>query len=110
MKVEFHDNVKAPHQPRTEYVNELVEEQLSRYEAAIHHVEVTLTLEGHNGAALTHCHVTAGLGSVGVVAADAQDANEHVAIKGALARLSRGIAKRIDKRQARRQHGEPVED
>lgn len=104
MKVLIHDNVKTPHQPRTEFVSNLVEEQLSRFSETIHQVEVTLTLEGHNSAAVNHCHITASLGSVGVVTADVRHADEHDSIKGALKCLTRGITKRIEKRQRQRQH------
>ena len=99
MKVLVHDNVKSDHSSRTEYVAEQVEEQLSRFESTIHQVELSLSSEGHNSAAVTHCHVSANLGPMGTVAADERHADEHAAINGALGRLSRGIAKRVEKRQ-----------
>ncbi len=100
MKVLVHDNVKSDHHSRTEYVTEQVEEQLSRFEESIHQVELSLTTEGHNSATVTHCHVSANLGPLGAVAADERNADEHSAINGALGKLSRGIAKRVEKRQA----------
>ncbi len=99
MKVLVHDNVKSDHHSRTEYVTELVEEQLGRFDSTIHQVELSLSNEGHNSAAVTHCHVSANLGSLGTVAADERNADEHAAISGALGRLSRGITKRVEKRQ-----------
>lgn len=99
MKVLVHDNVKSDHNSRTEYVTEQVEEQLSRFDTTIHQVELSLSNEGHNSATVTHCHVSANLGPLGTVAADERHADEHTAINGALGRLSRGIAKRVEKRQ-----------
>lgn len=108
MRVCVHDNVKSSHQPRTGYLKEQLTEMLGRFDSAIHQVEVTLTLEGHNGAAVMHCHVTAELGSLGTVVADWRDRNEHHAFQGAVARLVRGISRRIGKQQTKRQSAEPA--
>lgn len=102
MKVLVHDNVKTPHQPRTEYLTERLAEMLNRFDSTIHKVEVTLTVDGHNGAAVTHCHVAVELGCLGVVVGDWKDRNEHHAFEGAVARLMRGIARRIGKQQNKR--------
>jgi len=102
MKVLIHDNATAPHQPRTEYLTEQLTEMLDRFSSAIHKVDVTLTVEGHNGAAVMHCHVAADLGCLGVVVGDWSDRSEHNAFHGAVARLVRGIAKRIGKQQTKR--------
>lgn len=102
MKVLVHDNVKAPHQPRIDYLTERLIEMLGRFDSAIHKVDVTLTVEGHNGAAVSHCHVAAELGSLGAVVGDWTDRSEHHAFQGAVARLMRGIARRIAKLQTKR--------
>jgi len=109
MKVLVHDNVKSDHHSRTEYVTEQVEEQLGRFDSTIHQVELSLNSEGHNSAAVTHCHVSANLGPLGTVAADERNADEHTAINGALGRLSRGIAKRVEKRQTLDHQADTVE-
>lgn len=102
MKVLVHDNVKTPHQPRIDYLTERLTEMLGRFDSAIHRVDVTLTVEGHNGAAVSHCHVAAELGSLGAVVGDWTDRSEHHAFQGAVARLMRGIARRIAKLQTKR--------
>ncbi|MBI1312580.1 hypothetical protein GC176_14905 [bacterium] len=99
MRILVHDNVKRDHHSRTDYVTDLVEEQLGRFESTVSQVELSLFSEGHNSAAVTHCHVSASLGPLGVVAADERAAEEHAAINGALGRLARGIIKRVEKRQ-----------
>jgi|GEM_PF-1596883 ribosome-associated translation inhibitor RaiA len=108
MKVLIHDNVKTTRPPRTEYVTNLVNDLLGRFEHAVHQVEITINMDGHTAAAETHCHVTASLGSLGVVTAEAREANEHSAVKGAIDRLTRGVSKRIEKRQSRQKHVESV--
>jgi ribosome-associated translation inhibitor RaiA len=102
MKVIVHDNVKTPHQPRIDYLTEQLTEMLGRFDSAVHQVDVTMTVEGHNGAAVSHCHVAAKLGSLGVVAGDWSERSEHHAFQGAVARLMRGIAKRIAKLRTKR--------
>ncbi len=104
MRVLVHDNVKTDHQPRTEYVTRLIEEQLARFDTTINQVELSLSSEGHNSATVTHCHVSANIGSLGVVAADEKTGDEHAAIAGALGKLARGIAKRVEKRQTQEHH------
>lgn len=106
MKVLIHDNVKTPHQPRTNYLADQVKELLGHLAEDVHQIELTLSGEGHNGAAVTRCHVSASLGSLGVLAADERAANEHDAVKGAVSRLMRGISRRIDKRHDRRKQVE----
>lgn len=108
MRIHVHDNVKSSHQPRTGYLTEQLTEMLERFDSAIHKVEVTLTREGHNGAAVMHCHVAAELGSLGTIVADWRDRNEHHAFQGATARLVRGISRRIGKLQTRRRSAEPA--
>lgn len=108
MKIRVHDNVKPSPENRHESLLAQVQEAMSRFEHSIHEVEVTLKQDGHDGTALAHCHVTACLGPLGVVVSDWRDSNEHQAFKGALARLLRGISRRIEKRRTRRQHAEPV--
>lgn len=108
MRVLVHDNVKVPHQLRADYLMEQVTDVLNRFGSSIGKVEVTLTLEGHNGAAVTHCHVAADVGSLGIIVADRREQNEHHAFKGALARLVRGISRRIGKQQTKRRSAEPA--
>lgn len=108
MRIHVHDNVKTSHQSRTRYLTEQLTEMLERFDSAIHKVEVTLTREGHNGAAVMHCHVAAELGSLGTIVADWRDRNEHHAFQGAAARLVRGISRRIGKLQTRRRSAAPA--
>lgn len=110
MRVSVRDNVKAPHQPRREYLSTQVEDLLARFAQSIHQVDVTVNQEGHNAATTTHCHLTACLGSLGVVVAEWRDVNEHHAFKGAVARLIRGIGKRVGKRQDRRIHVDAMQE
>ena len=110
MRVQIHDNVKSDHKSRTEYIADLVEEQLARFESNISQVELSIRQEGHNSATVTHCHISANLGSLGVVAADERHGDEHAAINGAIGRLSRGIAKRVEKRQDLDQHADAAEE
>ena len=102
MNVLVHDNVKTPHQPRIDYLTERLTEMLERFDSVIHKVDVTLTVDGHNGAAVTHCHVAAELGSLGAVVGDWSERSEHHAFQGAVARLMRGIARRTAKLQTKR--------
>lgn len=106
MRILIHDNVRASQQPRTEYIVELVNDQLSRFAPNIHQVEATLICDGHNGSAVIQCRLTATLGSLGVVASGHSHANEHEAIKGAIRRLTRGISRRINKRQTSRRRAD----
>lgn len=106
MKILVHDNLKSDRPSRTEYVTEVIEEQLGRFDSTIHQIELSLSNEGHNSAAVIHCHVSANLGQLGVVAADERAADEHAAISGVLGRLARGITKRVGKRQTLDHHSD----
>lgn len=99
MRVLVHDNLNRPHHSRTTYVSSQLAEKLARLQSHVHCVEVTLSQEGHSGAAKTHCHATAHLGGLGVVTADCHHINEHQAVRGVVARLVRGIARRVDIQQ-----------
>lgn len=108
MKISVRDNLKNTQGSRQEYLTTQVETLLSRFGSSVHQVDVTLNLDGHDDTAVTHCHVTACLGSLGVIVAEWRDGNDHHAFKGAMARLTRGIARRIGKRQSQRHHADPV--
>lgn len=108
MKISVRDNLKNAHGSRQNYLSTQVEDILSRFGSSVHQVDVTLNLEGHDDTAVTHCHLTACLGSLGVIVAESRDVNDHHAFKGAMARLTRGIARRVGKRRSRRQHADPM--
>lgn len=109
MKISVRDNLKNAHGSRQTYLSTQVEDVLSRFGSSVHQVDVTLNLEGHDDTAVTHCHLTACLGSLGVIAAEWRDANDHHAFRGAMARLTRRIARRVGKRQSRRRHSDPMD-
>lgn len=102
MRVLVHDNLKTSHHSRTNYVSGEVTRALARLRSHVHSVDVTLAKEGNNSAAKTHCHATAHLGSLGVVTVDSCHANEHQAVRGVLARLLRGISRRVDIQKKKR--------
>lgn len=102
MRVYVRDNVKNSHRARTYYLTQQVTDLLNRFSASIRQIDLTITLEGHDADAVTHCHVTANLGSLGVVVADWRDMNEHRAFKGAVSKLVHGVTRRIGKRKSRR--------
>lgn len=108
MRVLVHDNLKTSYHSRTSYVNGQVTKSLARLRSHVHSVDVTLTQEGHNSAAKTHCHATAHLGSLGVVTVDCCHANEHQAVRGVLARLLRGISRRVDIEKKKRKATVPA--
>lgn len=103
MRVLVHDNLTTPHHSRTHYVSSEVDHKLARLRSHVQSVEITLSQEGHTGAAETHCHATAHLGTLGVVTADCSHANEHQAVRGVTARLLRGISRRVDIKQKKHQ-------
>lgn len=108
MRINVRDNVKTAHGNRQDYLTTQVETNLSRFGTSVHQVDVTMNLEGHDETAVTQCHLTACLGSLGVVVAEQKNGNDHLAFKGAMDRLMRGIGRRIGKRQSRRHHADPV--
>jgi ribosome-associated translation inhibitor RaiA len=101
MRVLVHDTVGDARHNRGSYVTTQVGEHLERFSSEIQKVDVTLSREGHHAAEVTHCHLAACLGSLGVVVADSRKSDDHSALNGALARLVRGITRRIEKRQAK---------
>ena len=101
MRVLVHDTVGDARHNRSSYVTTQVGEHLERFSSEIQKVDVTLSREGHNAAEVTHCHLAACLGSLGVVVADARTSDDHTALNGALGRLVRGITRPVEKRQAK---------
>lgn len=109
MRVLVHDNLNTPHHSRTHHVSSEVDHKLDRLRSHVHSVEITLSQEGHNGAAKTHCHATAHLGALGVVTADCTHASEHQAVRGVAARLQRGVSRRVDIQQKKLKHAASTE-
>lgn len=105
MRILIHDNLKSSSSRREAYLQELLTESLERFYPSVHRVDVSLALEGHDATAQTHCHIAANLASLGVVVADFRTGGDdavHHAVQGALKNLSRGIEKRLGKRQSGR--------
>lgn len=106
MKILIHDSLKSSSSRREAFIQERLTEALERFHPAIHRVDISLSLEGHNGTAQTHCHIAANLASLGNVVSDYRTGGDdavHHAVSGALRSLTRGIEKKLGKRQSSRQ-------
>lgn len=109
MRILIHDSLKSSSSRREAFIQERLTEALERFYPSVHRVDVSLSLEGHNGTAQTHCHIAANLASLGNVVSDYRTGGDdavHHSVSGALRSLTRGIEKKLGKRQSSR-HPEP---
>lgn len=108
MRILIHDSSNTGSSRREAFIQERLTEALERFYPSIHRVDVSISLEGHNGTAKTHCHIAANLASLGNVVSDYRTGGEdavHHAVNGALRSLTRGIEKKLGKRQSSRHPG-----
>ncbi len=105
MRILIHDSLKSSSSRREAFIQERLTEALERFYPSIHRVDVSISLEGHNGTAQTHCHIAANLASLGNVVSDYRTGGDdavHHSVSGALRSLTRGIEKKLGKRQSSR--------
>lgn len=102
MKVLVHDHLTHPNPRRERFIMERLEDRLDRFGSYVHRMVVSLDEDGHDqGTGELHCRISASLGTRGVVVADSREPGVHQAISGAIRQVTRGIERRLGRRQRR---------